>query len=43
MSQIGDAPVSEDSILSDAGSAPAVLRIEAREDAVVARQVQAAL
>ncbi len=43
VSQIGDAPVSEDSILSDAGSAPAVLRIEAREDAVVARQVQAAL
>lgn len=40
---IGDARVTEDGLLSAASASPAVLRIEAREDAVVARQVQAAL
>jgi acetate kinase len=40
---IGDGDVTEDAVLSAAGAGPAVLRIEAREDAVIARQVEAAL
>jgi len=40
---IGDSAVTVDTVLSSAGTAPAVLRIEAREDAVIARQVEAAL
>ena len=40
---IGDGEVTEDAILSAAGAGPVVLRIEAREDAVIARQVEAAL
>jgi len=40
---IGDDAVTVDTVLSSAGTAPAVLRIEAREDAVIARQVEAAL
>jgi acetate kinase len=40
---IGDGDVTEDAVLSAAGGGPAVLRIEAREDAVIARQVEAAL
>jgi acetate kinase len=35
---IGDDAVTEDAVLSAAGSAPAVLRIEAREDLIVARE-----
>ena len=40
---IGDEAVTMDTVLSTAGTVPAVLRIEAREDAVIARQVEAAL
>ncbi|HLB78384.1 MAG TPA: acetate/propionate family kinase [Candidatus Dormibacteraeota bacterium] len=40
---IGDGEVTEDAILSAAGAGPEVLRIEAREDVVIARQVEAAL
>jgi acetate kinase len=40
---IGDDAVTADTVLSIARNAPAVLRIEAREDAVIARQVEAAL
>ncbi len=40
---IGDDAVTVDTVLSTAGTVPAVLRIEAREDAVIARQVEAAL
>jgi acetate kinase len=35
---IGDTAVAEDAVLSDVGRAPAVLRIEAREDLIVARE-----
>jgi acetate kinase len=34
---IADAPVREDAVISSPGSSPAILRIEAREDLVVAR------
>ena len=40
---IGAAAATEDAVLSTAGTGPAVLRIEAREDAVIARQAEAAL
>ena len=40
---IKDADVTEDKVLDEAGGAPVVLRIESREDAVVARQIQALL
>ena len=40
---IGDGKVTEDAVLSAASTGPAVLRIEAREDAVIALQVEAAL
>ena len=40
---IGNEAVTEDALLSAAGAVPAVLRIEAREDSVIARQVEAAL
>jgi len=40
---IGEDAVTADTVLSSAGTVPAVLRIEAREDAVIARQVEAAL
>jgi acetate kinase len=40
---IAEDAVTEDSVLSAPGAGPAVLRIEAREDAVIARQVAAAL
>ena len=36
---IGDASVGADAVLSEIRAAPAVLRIEAREDLVVAREV----
>ncbi len=39
----GPADLTGDQILSGAGALPAILRIEAREDAVVAHQVVAAL